>query len=88
MSHDDGEKISWIGKDFLMNTTNMERFPDGARVCFIGDSLVARNQAMPVVIETYKEKFPNAKIRFFNCGVSGGTAKYAHDSFEDDVLIC
>lgn len=71
-----------------MNTETIERFHDGDRVCFVGDSLVARNQAMPVVIEAYKERFPNEKIRFFNCGVSGGTAKHAYDSFEDDVLIC
>ena len=64
----------------------LERFPDGARVCFVGDSLVARNQYLPVIIDAYKKSYPNSGIRFINCGVSGGTAKYAHDSFEDDVL--
>ena len=66
----------------------MKPFPDGARVCFVGDSLVARNQYLPVIIDTYKKTFPDRKVRFFNCGVSGGTAKFAHDSFEDDVMLC
>ena len=67
---------------------SMKRFPDGARVCFVGDSLVARNQYLPVIIDCYKQNFPGSGIRFFNCGVSGGTAKFAHDSFEADVLSC
>ena len=67
---------------------SMKRFPDGARVCFVGDSLVARNQYLPVIIDCYKQNFPGSGIRFFNCGVSGGTAKFAHDSFENDVLSC
>ena len=66
----------------------MKPFPDGARVCFVGDSLVARNQYLPMIIDCYKKTFPDRKIRFFNCGVSGGTAKFAHDSFEDDVMLC
>ncbi|MBQ9761443.1 MAG: SGNH/GDSL hydrolase family protein [Clostridia bacterium] len=64
----------------------MKRFPNGARVCFVGDSLVARNQYLPVIIDCYRQNFPDAGIRFTNCGVSGGTAQFAHDSFEDDVL--
>ena len=66
----------------------MNRFPNNARVCFIGDSLVARNQQMPLVIDYYNTHFPKSGIRFFNCGVSGGTAKYANESFEDDVMLC
>ena len=67
---------------------NMKSFPNGARVCFVGDSLVARNQYLPVIIDAYKKNFPDRQVRFFNCGVSGGRAKFALDSFEDDVLIC
>ena len=64
---------------------SIPRFPNGARVCFVGDSLVARNQYLPVIIDCYKQNFPGAGIRFFNCGVSGGTADFACQSFEMDV---
>lgn len=67
---------------------SIKRFPNGARVCFVGDSLVARNQYLPVIIDAYKKNFPDSGIRFFNCGVSGGRAKFALDSFENDVLSC
>ena len=65
---------------------NIPRFPNGARVCFVGDSLVARNQYLPIIIDCYKKSLPHSAIRFFNCGVSGGTADFAVQSFACDVL--
>lgn len=63
------------------------RFPDGARVCFVGDSLIARNQYLPIIIDCYRRNFPGSGICFFNCGVSGGTADFACQSFVSDVLF-
>ena len=65
----------------------MQRFPDGARVCFVGDSLTAQNQVLPRVVDCYKRTFPDARIEFFNCGVAGGTAACVLDYLEDDVFI-
>lgn len=64
----------------------MKRFPDGARVCFVGDSLVAQNRHVKRIIDYYGRHFPKSGIRFFNCGVAGGTYSCAVDFFEDDVL--
>ncbi len=64
----------------------MERFKDKARVCFVGDSLVSMNHTLPWVIDCYRNNFPNEDIRFFNCGVAGGTAEFALKIFEDDIL--
>lgn len=63
------------------------RFPDNARVCFIGDSLTAQNQILPRVIDHYNKHFSQANVRFFNCGTSGGTYKTAIEFFYDDVLV-
>ena len=65
----------------------LERFPDGARVCFIGDSLTAQNTVQWMTVDCYKQNFPNANVEFFNCGVAGGTAASALLYLEDDVLI-
>ena len=62
------------------------RFPDNARVCFIGDSLTAMNETLPRIIDFYRKNFPTSNIRFFNCGTSGGTYKTAIEFFFDDVL--
>lgn len=63
------------------------RFPDNARVCFVGDSLTAANQILPRVNDFYNKNFPDANVRFFCCGTSGGTYKTAIEFFYDDVLI-
>ena len=60
-------------------------FPKNSRVAFIGDSITAINVTLPYVIHTYKTKFKNSGIRFFNCGVAGGTAGFALESYEFDI---
>ncbi|MDO4608138.1 MAG: SGNH/GDSL hydrolase family protein [Clostridia bacterium] len=64
----------------------LERFPDGARVCFIGDSLTAQNAVQWMTIDCYKSNFPDNGIEFINCGVAGGTATNALEYLEDDVF--
>lgn len=65
----------------------MARFPDGARVVFIGDSLVAANQTLARIVEFYQREFPEAQIQFLNCGISGGTAATSRRFLEEDILI-
>lgn len=65
----------------------MNRFPDGARVVFIGDSLVAANQTLWRIVDYYKTHFPHSGIRFFNCGISGGTAATALRFLEENILV-
>ena len=64
----------------------MKRFPNGSRVCFVGDSLVNENFVLSWVADCYQNNFPSEDIRFFNCGTAGGTAEFALKSFEDDVM--
>lgn len=64
----------------------MERFPNGARVCFVGDSMTAANQILSRVIDHYNKHFPGHGITFWNCGTSGSTLSSAITYFEDDVL--
>jgi lysophospholipase L1-like esterase len=65
----------------------MNRFPDGARVAFIGDSLVAANQTLARIVDFYGREFPDSGIRFFNCGISGGTAATARRFLTENVLV-
>lgn len=65
----------------------LERFPQNARVCFIGDSLTAQNTVQWMTVDCYKQNFPNDNIEFFNCGVAGGTAASALLYLEDDVFV-
>jgi len=65
----------------------LERFPNGSRICFIGDSLTAQNTVQWMMIDCYKRNLPDTKIEVFNCGVGGGTAQAAFQYLEDDVYI-
>ncbi len=65
----------------------LEKFPNGARVCFIGDSLTAQNAVQWMTVDCYKRNLPDTKIEVFNCGVAGGAAWAASRYLEDDVFI-
>lgn len=62
-----------------------KRFPDGARVCFLGDSITAHNKHVARIADYYEKNFPDSGIRFFNCGVSGGTLESLLTYFDDDT---
>ena len=61
----------------------LKKFPSGARVAFIGDSITAANLTLQWIIRAYKNE--GSDIRFFNCGVAGGTADFAVTSYEKDI---
>jgi lysophospholipase L1-like esterase len=63
----------------------MVRFENGNRVCFIGDSITAQNRYVALIADHYKTNFPQEDIKFFNCGISGGTASLLMKYFDEDV---
>lgn len=64
----------------------MNRFPDKARVCFIGDSITHNNLALAHIVAYYREHFADAKVEFYNCGISGGSINTTLSCFEEDIL--
>ena len=64
----------------------MDSFPNGARIAFIGDSMTAANQTLARIIDHYQKHFPERDLRFFNCGISGGTAASAIRFYDTDIL--
>ena len=63
----------------------LKRFPDNSRVVFIGDSITAANLSLQWIIRAYSGLDDAKGIRFFNCGVAGGTADFAVTSFYGDI---
>lgn len=64
----------------------IETFPADARVCFFGDSITCHNNFVQRVIAHYKKKYPERRVKFWNCGAAGGIAPAAETYLEDDVL--
>ena len=65
----------------------MQRFPDHARVAFIGDSITAAGTWIAHVYDHYLKHFPEADIRFYNTGISGGSARSALMYFDDNIMV-
>ena len=65
----------------------MSRFPDGARVCFIGDSITHNNLFLAHIVAYYREHFADAKVEFYNCGVSGGAVATVLGFFDEDIAL-
>jgi lysophospholipase L1-like esterase len=64
----------------------IESFKNRSRVAFIGDSLTAANISLQWIIKAYRGLDGADDVRFFNCGVAGGTADFAVKSYARDIL--
>ena len=65
----------------------MNRFPDNARVCFVGDSITHSGRFQKYVIACYRKNFPAAKVEFYNCGIAGGNLKNTLGIYNEDIDI-
>lgn len=65
----------------------MNRFPDGARVCFVGDSITRAGIFIKHIVAYYRENFPDSSVEFYNCGIAGGNLGNTLAVFEEDVAI-
>lgn len=66
----------------------MKRFPDHARVVFIGDSITAAGTWIAHIFDHYLRHFPDADIRMYNSGISGGSTVSALSYFEENSMAC
>lgn len=60
----------------------MTRFPDHARVVFIGDSITCAGIWVAHVYDYYLRHFPEADIRMYNAGISGGSTISALEYYD------
>jgi len=62
------------------------QFQDGDSVCIVGDSITHGGKYQKFLYLFYATRFPDRKLRMYNCGVSGDTANGACARFEWDIL--
>jgi lysophospholipase L1-like esterase len=65
-----------------------ERFPRGARVAFIGDSITNQGVYMANIQEYYMTHFPEDEVKCFNLGVSGGCVDVSALRYFDYDMAC
>ena len=61
-------------------------FKNGDVICFLGDSITHGGQYHEFLQLFYATRYPNMKLSFHNCGISGDNAAGMIDRLEDDVL--
>ena len=65
----------------------MKRFPNGARVCFVGGSIIRSGIYLKHIVSCYRTEFPDSQVEFYNCGISGGDLGNVMKIFDEDIAI-
>ena len=62
-------------------------FKDGDKVCFVGNSITNNSQFYNFVNVFYATRYPERKVVFINCGISGDVTQGILNRMESDILI-
>ena len=65
----------------------MKKFENGARVCFVGDSITHVGIYLKYIIDTYRKQFPESGVEFYDCGISGGNLGNTIAVYDRDIAI-
>jgi len=61
-------------------------YPDGSRVCFVGNSITNNGEFYNNLWLYYATRFPKDKITIYNCGISGDVAGGVLKRMDKDIL--
>lgn len=64
-----------------------QRFKNGDRVCFVGNSITHNGDYWHNVQLYYATRFPQLDVKFFNCGISGDVTSGILRRMDSDILI-
>lgn len=62
-------------------------FKDGDRVCFVGNSITNNAQFYNFVNLFYATRYPERKVVFINCGISGDVTQGVLNRMKSDILV-
>lgn len=67
--------------------TSIPKFPNDARVCFVGDSLTACSFWVQFVHEYYLANVPGSQLRVYNGGIGSATIDFMMNYIEENVMV-
>lgn len=62
-------------------------FPDGAKVCFVGNSITMAGEYVHYIRAFYATRFPDRKVAFINCGISGDITGGILARMQPDIMV-
>ncbi|MNK18050.1 GDSL-like Lipase/Acylhydrolase [compost metagenome] len=71
---------------FTQNT-GTPLFPNGSKVCFVGNSITHNGEYYNNLWLYYATRFPKEKITFYNAGISGDVAGGVLKRIDTDILV-
>ncbi len=66
---------------------SIKPFKSGDRICFIGDSITEMTYWIACIADYYAKNLPQEKLKFFPCGIAGGTCTSAIACYREETLI-
>jgi lysophospholipase L1-like esterase len=72
---------------FLFASAQQVEFKDGDRVCFVGNSITMGGEFHHQIALAYALRFPDRKITFYNCGISGDVTGGILNRMDSDILV-
>jgi lysophospholipase L1-like esterase len=84
----------WLAIFGLLHTVNILAqqirtpvFKDGDRVCFVGNSITNNSLFYNFVNLFYATRYPEQKVTFINCGISGDVTQGVLNRMDSDILV-
>ena len=62
-------------------------FPDGAKVCFVGNSITQAGEYVHYIRGFYATRYPDQKVEFINCGISGDVTGGILARMQPDIMV-
>ncbi|WP_165940093.1 SGNH/GDSL hydrolase family protein [Dyadobacter psychrotolerans] len=78
--------LSLHGQSFAQKQTGAV-FANGDKVCFVGNSITNNGQFYNFVNLYYATRYPDRKVTFINCGISGDVTQGILNRMESDILV-
>lgn len=78
--------LSFLFLSFSQNSSS-QRFENGDRVCFIGNSITHAGDFHHNIMQYYVTRFPEKTVTFFNCGIGGDVTAGVLRRLESDILV-
>lgn len=70
-----------------LSAQNKIIFPDGAKVCFVGNSITMAGEFVHYIRSFYATRFPDRKVEFINCGISGDVTGGILARMQPDIMV-
>lgn len=62
-------------------------FPNNSKVCFVGNSITMAGEFVHYIRSYYATKYPDRKINFINCGISGDVTGGILARMQPDIMV-